>query len=208
MRINSLVSLCLVCLLGIPSALRAANPGDVIITEFMADPNDVNDTAGEYFEIFNRTNAAIDLLGWDILDNSATHTFIGANGTTVIPARGFLVVGITTNTALNGGVPVQYVWPTMALGNGGDQILLRDTADTQICLATWDDGNDYGAGVAYELKDWNGHTNSVTDHAGTVPALTDYIGATNPIDGAGADLGSPGAAGQTLPVELSAFGLE
>lgn len=178
----------------------AANPGDLLVTEIMADPNDVNDTAGEYFELYNRTPNPIALSGFVISDNSANHTILAA-GNPTIPAFGFFVVGITTNTGTNGGVPVNYAWPTMALGNGGDEITITE-GSTTICKATWNDGNDFGPGVAYELKDITTFTGGgLTAHNGPIAAQTNYRAATNNIDGIGADLGSPGAAGTTSFVD-------
>ena len=49
-------------------ALDCPNVGDVIVTEIMKNPSAVNDSEGEYFEVYNTTGADIDMQGWDITD--------------------------------------------------------------------------------------------------------------------------------------------
>ena len=44
-------------------------PGDLFITEYLADPVGVSDSAAEYFEIFNRLEDSIDLSGLEIRDD-------------------------------------------------------------------------------------------------------------------------------------------
>ena len=52
-----------------PLTLSAASisPGDLIISEVMADPKAVSDTYGEWFEVHNLTGNSLDLNGlWDV----------------------------------------------------------------------------------------------------------------------------------------------
>ena len=53
------------------------SPGDLLITEFMADPLNVGDSSGEYFEIYNTTGSPIDINGWIISDDGSNtrHTW-------------------------------------------------------------------------------------------------------------------------------------
>lgn len=58
----------------VPTLRATSSPGDVIITEFFA--NALGDDDGkEWLELFNATDAPIDLTGWEIADNdSDRHT--------------------------------------------------------------------------------------------------------------------------------------
>lgn len=191
----------------LPSAARAADPGHLVVSEFMADPV-LSTVNGEYFELFNTTNAPIDVNGFDITDNSATHT-INNGGPLLIPAKGFLVVGKSNVSGTNGQLPVvHYVWSTMALGNNGDEITITDGV-TQVCRATFDDGDFFGNGIAYELIDYTLHTGGATPGVTEFATLfvTDYGQATTTYNG-GSDFGSPGTAGLMVPVELSGFTLD
>jgi hypothetical protein len=63
--------------------------GELIITEFMADPDQTGDSVGEYIEFFNRSDAAITMNDWMIGDASGNlATFSGT-----IEAGEFFVVG-------------------------------------------------------------------------------------------------------------------
>lgn len=97
--------------------------GDVVISEFMADPVTITDANGEWIELENKTSTIIDISGWKLDDGgSATLTF---PLTTTIDANGFLV--ICRNSALaDANCDVQ--WSGMSLANGGDTITLKDTS--------------------------------------------------------------------------------
>jgi len=82
------------------------NVGDIIITEIMQNPSTVADTNGEWFELYNTTDSAIDLDGWVIKDDGTnTHTI---SGTLVVPAKEFKVLGIKSDVSINGGVSINY----------------------------------------------------------------------------------------------------
>ena len=104
--------------------------GDVIVTEFMKDPNGggtVNDSQGEWLELFNTTNADIDIEGWTLTDDGAnSHTInVGGAGLTV-PMGGRIVLGNNMDMATNGGVVVAYEYSNYFLGNSDDEIILTD----------------------------------------------------------------------------------
>jgi hypothetical protein len=113
-----------------------ATPANVIINEFMANPATVNDDAGEYVELFNAGGTEQSLQGWIIADNG------GANRRTidvplVIPAGGYVVLGINANAATNGGVTVDFQFSgatpsAIALAQGGDRIVLINAAGATV----------------------------------------------------------------------------
>ncbi|NIW44680.1 MAG: hypothetical protein GWN14_16030, partial [candidate division Zixibacteria bacterium] len=53
----------------------AQSPGDLVITEFMANPAAVLDSDGEYVEFYNNTGSAIDINGFTLRDDGTnSHT--------------------------------------------------------------------------------------------------------------------------------------
>jgi hypothetical protein len=105
--------------------VSTAAPGDIIITEVLPNANNEDDNK-EWFEIYNITDSAIDINGWKITDNGTDSHTINNGGPLNVPAKGYLVLGQSTNPALNGEAPVDYAYGlgTIALGNGGDEIIL------------------------------------------------------------------------------------
>ncbi len=96
----------------------------LVITEFMADPASVADTAGEWFEVFNNTASVIDLMGYVIRDaGSNTHTIASS---VEVPAGGFAVLCANSDPALNGGVTCDYDYSSFMLTNTTDEIIVED----------------------------------------------------------------------------------
>ena len=101
------------------------SPGSLIITEFLANANG-NDDNKEWFEVFNTTNEPIDLNGWVISDNdNDTHT-INNESALHVPAKGYLVLGESTDPSLNGGAPIDYAYGPndVTFSSEGDEIIL------------------------------------------------------------------------------------
>ena len=80
----------------------SASPGDVLITEFMADPGAVPDALGEWVELTSTVDTAIDLSGWSLVD-SGRNRFVLPEGT-VLSAGDRLVLGRSADQAENGGL--------------------------------------------------------------------------------------------------------
>ena len=72
----------------------------------MVDPAQVSDHRGEWFEVYNRTNSAVNLSGLQV--SSQGESGFTVSSTVVIPAAGYAVLGVRDNTAINGGVSVDY----------------------------------------------------------------------------------------------------
>ena len=95
--------------------VTCANVGDIIITEVMQNPSAVGDSAGEYFEVYNTTNTAIDMQGWVIKDEtSESETHIISNLT--VAANSYAVLGLNSNSSSNGGYTANYQYNTISLG--------------------------------------------------------------------------------------------
>ncbi|HFA50625.1 MAG TPA: T9SS type A sorting domain-containing protein [Bacteroidetes bacterium] len=165
-----------------------ANIGDLIFTEIMQNPNAVPDNMGEWFEIYNTTGAAIDLHGYDIIDDNHTLAEEGftISETLMIPAGGFLVFANNGDTATNGGISVDWVYdPSLTLGNGTDGITVQCGGNI-IDIVVWDNGATFPdpSGKSMNLSPDN--FNSADNDDGT-----NWCEATS---GIGTQFGTPGAA--------------
>jgi len=170
-----------------PVSLTELAPGDLQITEYMANPATVGDGGNEYFELFNQRDQAVDLNGLLVRDDGSNQFVIDS---AVIPARGFLVLSNGDGSGL-GFVPDYLYGGSMALTNTSDEIRLLGPGDRLLQSLSYDDGDAFGAGVAHELLfgDRSG-SESFGPRSGT-----DYGAATAAL--AAGNLGSPGAPGTT-----------
>ena len=105
-----------------PAAAVVAGPGThLIITEVMPDPSKVADASGEWFEVYNAGDEAVELQGSKIvsaagLTASESHTIASS---VVVDAGEYIVFGNNANASTNGGVPVAYSYgSSIALNNG------------------------------------------------------------------------------------------
>ncbi len=169
-----------------------APPAAVVISEFMPDPDDAPDTAGEWFEVYNNAATAVDLQGWAIRSGTTTHT-IGSS--VVVPAFGFAVLCLNADTSANGGLACDYDYASINLNNTtADDLVLEDPDGAVV------DSVGYGPATAFP---------AVAEGASTVftggPAADNNDGANwatalyrerrySPLT-AGTDLGSPGTSG-------------
>ncbi|PQJ31176.1 hypothetical protein BST92_04220 [Nonlabens arenilitoris] len=161
-----------------------ANPGDIIITEIMQNPAAVGDNVGEYFEVYNTTSAPINMQGWEIKDDltaSETHVISGL----IVPANGYAVLGLSSDSTINGGIAVDYEYNGVSLGNVTDGIMI-DCTGTVIDIVIYDDGVTFpdGTGASMEL--------AVSKYNSTDNDLGVNWGLATSTYGAG-DLGTPGA---------------
>jgi len=184
--ISLLATLCY-CFIFSTTLLHAQSAGDLIITEFMADPDGISDTNGEYVELYNTTASDINISGWTIKDTASnSHTIDVANGQTMVPANGFLVLGKSDSLYNRRDYVIS---SSFSLGNTSDQIVLEDEFGQVICQIYYRDGNKFGTGIALELD-------SILNHLHGVTHDSNYVAATDSLFGS--DKGSPGAAGNTV----------
>ena len=108
---------------GTPADKGAASV-KVIITEFMADPSASSDDMGEWIEVYNPSSQNININGWTLKDTQTdTHT-LKNSGPLFVVAKGYLILGRTTNTSDNGGTAVAYAYDNFYLSNSTDEIML------------------------------------------------------------------------------------
>lgn len=165
----------------------AQSQGDIIITEFMANPAAVADGSGEYIEIYNKRSSSFDLDGFILKDDdSDTHTIVGP---LVIAAESFLVLGINSDSGTNGNMTVDYQYSGFNLTNSNDEIVLTTPGGIEIARVSWTSSSFGGSGVAEELDALSDVNNSGEAQSSNYSNATSTYG-----DG---DLGSPGSVGNT-----------
>jgi DNA/RNA endonuclease G (NUC1) len=118
--------------------LTTAAVGSLVINEIMPNPAGVDDTLGEWFEIYNAGTAAVDLQNYRIASaNDAVHVI---NASLVVPAGGYVVLARNGNPASNGGVTANYSYAHQQfnLNNSNtDWLALRDPAGVSLDSVHW-----------------------------------------------------------------------
>lgn len=110
--------------------------GDLVMTEYMADPSKVGDAAGEWLEIFVKTD--VDLNGVDLFVGTSK-TSLAAGATCVRPGAGqYLVVAKGADSGANGGLTTVFATSTFGSGltNGGGQTLTLSRTDSATSTTT------------------------------------------------------------------------
>jgi hypothetical protein len=163
-------------------------PGDLLITEIMRDPETLSDYDAEWFEILNISGHSLDLQGMTVRD-AGSNTFTLPTGSPLLVADGqYFVMGRNGDQGTNGGVTIDYVYGSqMMLGNGEDEIILEHTS--QLIDAVYFDDTQFphtaGASMTLDAShfntadndtgaNWcNGTTVYTTDNHGTPGAEND-----------------------------------
>ena len=183
MKANGIARLGLGCAIALSfNNVYAATIGELWISEVMPDPEALSDAAGEWFELYNPTDALFNLNGTTLGDDGGDLHRIETD-LLILPGE-FLTLA---RSAAPGFVP-DYVYSGFRLGNSGDEIVLRDPLGDVLRL-------DYGGRF-----DAPGRSRELL----TLPLLAANYGLTS-IDlvyGFG-DIGTPGAAGGADPAPLS-----
>lgn len=121
--------------------------GDLVITEFLANPSAVSDSDGEWFEVLNVSATPILLNGLELKDDgSQTHIIVGASDIVVNPGQ-YFVFGVNIDMTKNGGVKVDYLLPKkdtkamppasgFTLSNSSDEIIISN-AGVEIDRVDW-----------------------------------------------------------------------
>ena len=171
-----------------------AQPGDLVITEFLAAPTYVNDSDGEWIEIFNITSADIDIEGWAIRDNLLDYHTVDNGGAGVsVPAWDYIVLGRNADPGQNGGVAVDYAYNSFSLETSFDAIIIQDDQGTEV------DRVDYATpfypvtpgrstSLDWGIVDWQENDNP-----------SNWCLSQTPIGGGNTDTGTPGAHNNVCP---------
>jgi hypothetical protein len=102
----------------------------LVINEVMVNPANYTttpapDAVGEWFEVYNAGTRSVEMQGLVIADSavSGRRPYHLINSSLVVPSGGYVVLGNTTNTTNNGGVPVDYAYgAALQLANSLDAV--------------------------------------------------------------------------------------
>ncbi len=103
-------------------------PGVLVISEAMINPKLVDDEKGEWIEIYNPGDKAIDVNGWVLRDDATNTTTLKSDKALRVQPKSYLVLGDLADKAVNGGANVDFAYPyaQFQLNNASpDQIILE-----------------------------------------------------------------------------------
>ncbi len=155
-------------------------PARIRISEFLANPNAVDDEFGEFIELFNAGETPTNLKGWSLADLGTDNLAINVD--LIIQPGQYLVLARSDDVTLNGGLPVDYPFNGMSLANGSDEILLLTPHGHEVDRVLWGEGTDVKTRAGASLE-----RTSFDDASVWVTAVT-------PWPGSAGDAGSPGVA--------------
>ncbi|HIC37799.1 MAG TPA: choice-of-anchor D domain-containing protein, partial [Candidatus Marinimicrobia bacterium] len=162
---------------------------ELVINEIMQNPSAVNDSDGEWFEIFNSGNFTWDLNEWTIKDaGTDNHTTSSLEWSSLYINPGeYLVLGNNSDYNTNGGVNVDYQYSDITLANGADEIILINTYGTVFDSVAYDGGTTFpdptGESMALVHPDsnnnvgtnWQESTTSYGDGDLGTPGLPNFL---------------------------------
>jgi hypothetical protein len=108
---------------------QAALISDLLITEVMANPSEVLDLEGEWFELYNPMTESVDLNQIYIRDDGSDIHKIDHDGALLILPNHYFVLGRNENSSMNGGFTADYVYRNFNLSNSGDEIVFSKDAN-------------------------------------------------------------------------------
>lgn len=123
--------------------------GDIVINEVMYDPQSQPDGDGEWIELYNRGDSAIDVGGWSIEDARSVDVLPSL----VVPAREYAIVA--ASDAFRGSYPAYAGAIAFAgrlgngLGNEGDRVALVGADGILVDAVSWGtDGSAFDPAIA------------------------------------------------------------
>ncbi|HEB55426.1 MAG TPA: lamin tail domain-containing protein [Gammaproteobacteria bacterium] len=164
------------------AAIRAPEPGELLISEVMANPSAVSDRQGEWFELFNPTVDSLVLNNLVLSDNGSNNHQINAANDLFINSGQYFVLARNGDSNINGGIAADYVYSGFTLNNSADAIIISSDG-IEITRLEYSSGF-VKNGKSTELVSLPGEV----DDYQTTPDLQTY--------GAG-DTGTPGAEGSS-----------
>ncbi|MCB9681935.1 MAG: lamin tail domain-containing protein [Alphaproteobacteria bacterium] len=128
--------------------------GDLVITEFMANPGECDDSRGEYIEFVSLVNDILDIDGLQI-QNATTNQTITISGSILVPPGTTMLAHLDSGSPLGdcyglGSVGAPYT--SLELGNAGGVLRLRN-ATTIIDQVDYTGWSQLREGYAMELSE-------------------------------------------------------
>lgn len=113
-----------------------AEPGDLVFSEMMVDPDAVDDTVGEWVELYNTSGSTINIGGYSFHDDDVDAWTL--EGEILVAPHDYVVLCADIDLAVNGGVPCDAGFfrdstgNGLALANGEDEVVLSRADGTAI----------------------------------------------------------------------------
>jgi hypothetical protein len=164
------------------------NPGDVVITEWMPDPNAVADTNGEFIEVLFKADADLNGL---VLSHDTSTTRLSSPNCLPVTANTFALFGRNTDPAQNGGLPTLAGVITFGLTNTGTHTLAVTASDGGVLDSVTYSGSTAGASWQLDIGLTNPDDNDDPANICPTPAGVRY-GVALPDGGVQGDRGTPG----------------
>lgn len=181
----------------------------IVITEIMQNPDELRDTEGEWFEIYNAGSFHVNLSGWTIVDDKTdSHVISPFNPLFIAPGQ-VLVFCQNANETENGDFSCDYVYKSVILDNNADELVLRNVEGQEVDRVAYDGGPGFpsplGASMFFKGH-WTDDNNDGSLWEASFERLPNYENDDCPTC---MDYGSPGQVDLStlLPVELVSFGV-
>jgi hypothetical protein len=119
-----------------------AEPGDLVFSELMINPQVVPDEVGEWVELYNTASYAIDIGGYTFHDDDIDIQILP--GPILVEGHGYIVLCADMNPEVNGGVPCDAPFERLAgagglaLANNPDEVVLSTPDGTEIDWVRYD----------------------------------------------------------------------
>ncbi len=116
---------------------RGLEPGDLVLTEIQKDPIGVDAAAGEWMELRNDLDVAVDLNGLILRNEDADTVQIDAS--VVVEPGAYVVLGAVADPLLNGEVELDHAYGTnLRIANASGSIEVLGRGNTVIAGLSWD----------------------------------------------------------------------
>jgi len=182
----------LLCVEEISRCVQPGAEGDVLLSELMVEPGQVDDSLGEWIELYNASPHELSLGGWVlVIDGEEPGFRLPTAEPLVLAPEEFVVLGRSLEVAQNGAVPVDALFEGAELGADGGQVELRDPFGVSVVTFAWD--------ASYPVEDGAALVLSGLRMDPALSELPESWCAAPEAWGAGTDLGSPGAANPDCP---------
>lgn len=128
-------------------------PGDLIFTEMMVNPNAASDEDGEWVELYNTSGRVLDIAGYSFHDDGSDEWVFDAS--VLVEPKSYVVICANVDPQKNGGVPCDawfYRQPSgeappsgqghgsgMAIANNDDELVLTSPLGIDIDIFDYDD---------------------------------------------------------------------
>lgn len=160
--------------------IAQADPGDVVINEFMYDPGP---EFSEFIELYNTTDKNFDLQGWTFNDNTGNLRVITDDNVQLVTGSYVILAPDSTVISLFPDRPIIVMGNRFSsLNNSSDDIVIRNNSGTRIDSLTY-------------FSEWGGNEVSLERRSASAPSFY----RENWGDSPSTELATPGAANQIQP---------